>query len=188
MTSNSDLALVGASGVGWTAALGSTGPTDFSALNGSWSDFGYISQDGLTKAVALDSKEFVPWGNLAPIRRIITKKVTTFKFTVWETNKVSLGLYYAKAPAAVIPDPGTGIIAFTEQAKPAPDRRAFCFDVLDGATNLIRHYIAEGEVTEIGDIVYKTDDLIGYPMTVTAYPASDGNSIHHFFKLAGVTS
>jgi hypothetical protein len=48
-------------------------------------------------------------------------------------------------------------------------RQAFVLDVIDGA-NLQRTYIPQGEVTEVGDHVYVNSDVVGYDVTVTAYP------------------
>jgi hypothetical protein len=187
MASNAQLALVGASGVGYTAQLGTAAPTDFSALPAAWKDMGYISQDGMTAAVDENRQSWTPWGALSPIRTQVTSSTKTFAITCWETNKTVMSLYYKVPETDLAPDTG-GIIKFAEQDKPSPDRRAFCFDVLDGATNLLRIYIPLGEVTEKGDTVYKSDDLVGYPITISAYPGNDGVAVYRFVKLAALTS
>jgi hypothetical protein len=86
--------------------------------------------------------------------------------------------------AELTPDTTTQIVSFNENDKPTPDRRAFAFDILDGANNQIRLYIPSGEVTTRGDVVYKSDDLVGYPLTVSAYPGTDGVSVKRTMKLA----
>lgn len=188
MTSNAQLALVGASGVWYTAQLGTTAPTGFSALApATWKDLGYISQDGMTAAVNEDRQSWTPWGALSPIRTQVTSSTKTYAITAWETNATVLSLYHKIPAADLAPDATTGIVTFAENDKPAPDRRAFVFDVLDGANNQIRIYIPLGEVTERGDVVYKSDDLVGYPLTVSAYPGPDGNSVFRTMKLAAWT-
>jgi hypothetical protein len=186
MASNAQLALVGASGVGYTAVLGTAAPTDFTALPTAWNDFGYISQDGMTAAVDENRTSWTPWGSLSPIRTQTTSSNKTFAVTCWESNKTVLGLYYKQQTATLTPDTN-GVITFNEVNQPAPDRRSFVFDVMDGASNLIRIYVPLGEVTERGNVVYKSDDLIGYPITVTAYPGSDGVSVHRMMKLAAAS-
>lgn len=188
MASNAQLALVGASGVGCTAPLGTPAPVDFTALPPVWKDMGYISQDGMTAAVDENRQSWTPWGALSPIRTQVTSSTKTFAITCWESNKTVMSLYYKVPEADLTPAVGTGVIAFAEQDRPSPDRRAFCFDVLDGATNLLRIYIPLGEVTEKGDTVYKSDDLVGYPLTISAYPGNDGVAVYRFVKLAALTS
>jgi hypothetical protein len=188
MTSNAQLALVGASGVGYTADTGTAAPTGFTALPAAWNDMGYISQDGMTAAVSEERQSWTPWGALSPIRTQVTSSTKTFAVTCWETNKTVMSLYYKLPQSVMAPDSSTGIISFAENDKPSPDRRAFVFDIMDGSTNLIRLYIPLGEVTEKGDVVYKSDDLVGYPITISAYPGTDGVSVYRSYKLAALTS
>lgn len=186
MTSNAQLALVGASGVWNVGPLGAPAPTGFTALAPAWKDLGYISQDGMTAAVDEDRQSWTPWGALSPIRTQVTSSTKTYAITAWETNSTVLSLYHKVPMASLTPDTD-GVVSFAENDKPTPDRRAFCFDVLDGANNQIRIYIPLGEVTERGDVVYKSDDLVGYPLTVSAYPGPDGNSVFRTMKLAAWT-
>lgn len=186
MTSNAQLALVGATGVWNVGLLGTTAPVGFSALGTGWKDLGYISQDGMTAAVDEERQSWTPWGGLSPIRTQVTSSTKTYAITAWESNATVLSLYH-KIPEATFTPDVDGVISFAESDRPTPDRRAFCFDVLDGASNQIRIYIPLGEVTERGDVVYKSDDLIGYPLTVTAYPGADGNSVFRTMKLAAWT-
>lgn len=186
MASNADFLRAGATGVGWTGATGVTFPTGFATPATGWSDVGYISDDGLTNAMSEERQTWTPWGRSSPVRTQVTSSVKTFQLTCWETNPVVMGLYYKKDAAALAPNATTDIIDFTDANALTQDRRAFLFDVADGANNLIRHAIPLGEVTERGDVVYKTTELIAYQMTITAYPGSDGVSVHSYFKLAGI--
>lgn len=185
MPSDADLALVGATGVAYTAPVGTAAPLGFAALAATWKELGYISQDGLTGAVSEERQTWTPWGQLSPIRTQVTSSTKTFAITAWETNPVILGLYYKAADADLVPDSTTNVITFAESDRPAPDRRAFLFDIADGL-NLMRIYIPEGEVTEKGDVVYKSDDLVGYPLTMSAYPDGAGHSTYRSFKLAAL--
>jgi hypothetical protein len=183
MPSNSDLALVGATGVGYVGPTGTAAPVFFGSLNAAFHTLGYISDDGLTEGRNESRQEFTPWGSLNPIRTMIVKSEKSFKITCWETNKEVMSLYYRQALSALTP--ASGVITFEDNDHPAPDPRAFVFDVTDG-TNLFRIYIPKGEVTEHGDVVYKTNELIGYPLTVTAYPGTDNISVIRHFKLDAI--
>jgi hypothetical protein len=63
--------------------------------------------------------------------------------------------------------------------------RAWCFDLLQG-TNHIRFYVPQGEVTARKNPVYKTDSLIEYGVTITAYPTSTGVVVQRQFLLDAV--
>lgn len=184
MTSNSNLALVGATGIAYTAPLGTAAPTALTALATTWKDFGYLSDDGLTAAREEERKSWKPWGALSPIRTQVTSSTKTFAIVAWETNQTILSLYYTQTASAVTPDTTTKIIAFSESDRPTPDKRSFVFDILDGSSNLLRIYIPQGEVTTHGDVVYKDDELVGYPMTITAYPGSDTVSTFRWLQLS----
>jgi hypothetical protein len=186
MASNEDFMRAGATGVGWTGAVGVTFPTGFATPATGWTDVGYISDDGLTQGMSEERKSWTPWGRTAPVKTQLTKAEKTFKIVMWETNVTTLGLYYKQPASALIPDVTTDIINFTDANGLDQDQRAFLFDVADGANNLIRHAIPLGEVTGRGDIVNKTDEIIAYEITITAYPGSDGVSVHSYFKLAGI--
>jgi hypothetical protein len=186
MASNPDFMRAGAAGVAFTGATGVTFPVGFAAPSTGWTDMGHISEDGLTATASEERKEWTPWGRSSPVRTQVTKAERTFKITCWETNKTTLGLYYKQT--TIVPDVTTTIMDFTDANALNQDRRAFLFDVTDGANNLFRFAVPTGEVTGRGDVVYKTAELIGYELTITAYPGSDGVSVHSYFKLAGITT
>jgi hypothetical protein len=69
----------------------------------------------------------------------------------------------------------------------AQDLRAFCLDIIEG-TNHIRWYLPNAEVTDTGDVVYRTDELSALPVTITAYPDDAGLPVYGAFLLDAVTS
>jgi hypothetical protein len=65
------------------------------------------------------------------------------------------------------------------------DVRAFTFDMMQG-TNHIRFYVPLGEVTGRKNPVYKTDSLIEYGVTITAYTTPSGVTVQRQFLLDAV--
>ncbi len=70
------------------------------------------------------------------------------------------------------------VVSFKEKGKPARDLR--CFGI-DGAYDR-RIFLPTAEVSERGKLTYKSDTLIGYDCTITAYPGADGYSALRVFK------
>lgn len=178
MATNADYARVGVTGAAFVADLGTTLPTDLAAPGTGFVDLGYMSEDGLTESRTEDRAEFTPWQETTPIRTEITGATKTFSITCWETNAAVVSLYY-QTPTTDMTET-TGVVSFDEQGRPAPDPRVFIFDVFDGDRQ--RRFICpRAEVTARGDIQYAAGNIVGYPLTISAYPGSDGVSIRRIF-------
>lgn len=183
MANNAELARLGVTGSLYVAPLGTTAPTDLGAWGVGWVDLGYISDDGVTEAVNEDRQDFTPWQSATPIRTEITSAVQTFHATLWETKAATVSLFY-RVPESDMTVTGTApneIVSFNQQGKPDRDTRAYGIDVIDGTYHR-RIVLPMAEVTERGDVTYKSDTLIGYEVTITAYPGSDGISVKRMFK------
>jgi hypothetical protein len=180
MATNAELARLGVTGALRVAALGTVSPTGMEAWPAGWEDLGYISDDGITESRDENNESFIPWQETTPIRVEITSSVITFSATLWESNFQTISLFYRKAAGDMTTDVN-GVVSFTEEGKPARDLRAFGIDVIDGvyARRIILPY---AEVTERGDTVYQSSSLIGYQVTITAYPGTDGVSARRFFN------
>lgn len=159
------VAITGAIYVGPT---GSTAPTDAtSVVDSAFTDLGYVSEDGVTESHPDDVQEITAWQNGAVVRRVISKSDTTFQFTLIETKKGSLELYY-KGSQVEVDGGGYKMDVVAPQADP----RAFVIDVIDG-TKHERIYIANGEINERGDRNRNNSEASGYQVTLTAYPVND---------------
>jgi hypothetical protein len=183
MALDATLARLGVTGMVMTGPTGTTAPTDLAAWGTGWADCGYISDDGLEEAPDEDSEQFVPWQAATPIRVEVTKSITTFKFTCWESNWTTVSLYYRvkEEDVTVTGTAPNQIVSFDQAGKPDRNLRAFGFDVIDGSYHR-RAICPLAEVTERGSITYKSNELIAYELTVTAYPGSDGVSIKRMFQ------
>lgn len=180
MAINADLARVGVTGAAFVADVGAVAPTGLAVPGVGWVDLGAISDEGLTETRGEDREEWTPWQTVTPIRTEITGATRTFQFTCWESSAAVISLYYQTQLAEMTE--ATGTVTFSEGPRPAQDRRAFLFDIFDG-DNQRRFYLPNAEVTERGDITYASAEIIGYPLTVVAYPdATSGNTIERSFS------
>lgn len=156
--------LVGATGFIYGAPTGTTLPTTPSAsLAGAFGDLGYISDEGVVQAIGRDITEIKAWGGDV-VRKIATSHDLTFHFTMIETNPDSLEAYYGEQT-----DPSTVVEIKSQFGL----RQAWVVDVADG-TNIVRIAIPDGEVLEVDDVTYATEEAIGYGITISCYADTSG--------------
>ncbi|AXH49656.1 hypothetical protein [Gordonia alkanivorans] len=157
-------------------------PRDMSNLTttgpGGWTNLGYISDDGVTEGRDEDNQEFVPWQENSAIRYEITKSVVTFEFTLWQSTLATAGFYYGVSADDMLVN-ADGSVFFDESGKPDVTQHKLVLTVVDGS-RARRTCLAAAQVTERGEVTYKSDEMIGYNVTVTGFPgedAPDGNTL-----------
>lgn len=186
MSGNADNILAGIEAGGtagnslaWFAVTGSTAPTTATAAPAAaFKDAGWCSQDGLTAAASEASTDIPAYGTFAPVRTITTSSKRTFAVTFLESNPISLAVYHRKSLTAISPDT-SGAFDFTE-GEASTQRYSAVFDMVDGA-NHIRAYCPSVGVTDRGDLVIRGGQVVSYPVTLTAFPGSDGVAVHWFY-------
>lgn len=157
---NVRVAVTGAVSMGATTAVA---PIDADTAWAEGSDLGYVSEDGVTETRDRSSEQIRAWQNGDVVREVVTEANLTYAFTLIETKKETVELYYGNAvetngSIAIVPSKTGG-------------RHSFVIDVVDG-DEYIRTYIPSGEITEVGDQVYANGEPVGYEVTITAYPTS----------------
>jgi hypothetical protein len=160
---------VGVTGSVYVGSTATAAPTSsVSALAVGFAELGYVSPDGIEESIDTSTSQIRAWQNGDLIREVITESTATFKFTLMETTKAVVELYY-----------GTTVSGATTSAKvdvnpsATGGKKSFVFNVVDGAS-VIRTYVASGEVTAIEPVKVANGEVVGYGITVTAYPSSTG--------------
>lgn len=179
MAQSIDEVRVGVDGVVSSAPTGSTAPTTVSsALASPWVDLGYVSEDGVTESNSRTTEKVRAWQRAAVVRTLVTEGETTFSMTLLQTNASTLAEYYGLEASDINDTDGSFVSSPTKDAP----HRAYVIDVIDG-DELIRKYIPDGQVTEVGDQVFQNGAPIGYEVTITAYDnAPLGGSVKHFYS------
>lgn len=153
---------VGTTGAVYSGATSLTAPTAYnSSLDAGFADFGYITEDGITEARDRTQDVFRAWQLAAVVRTVVTEAGMTFEFAAMEMKKTTVQTFYG---ATV--DDSTGLIIVDPAA--TGGRKSWVIDIIDG-TDTIRWYIAEGEVTDPGDVTYANSEPIAFGMTIQAY-------------------
>jgi len=157
---NVDVAYTGAINY---AATGTTAPVDAdTALGAPWVEVGLISSDGVETTPNRSVSNIVAWQRAQVVRTVVTESSISVTFTMIESNKASLELYWGASvdtvDGSIEIDPGqTG------------GKRALALDYVDGA-KFVRLYLPQAEVTEVEATVWNSSgDPVGYGVTVMAY-------------------
>lgn len=163
MALDSSKVRVAVSGEVLVGATTATAPTGTGGATTGFTGLGYVSEDGVTETRDRSADDIKAWQNAATVRTVITDATLTYSFTLLETKKETVELFYGTTVTAAATD-GDFVIVPSNTG----GRKSFIIDVVDGA-ELRRIYIPEGEVTEVGDVVYASGEPIGYEVTITAY-------------------
>lgn len=162
----------------WRAPLGTTLPKNTEeTLDAAFKELGYCSEDGVTNSNSPESDNAKAWGG-DTVATMQTSKEDSFKFKLIEVLNVEV-------LKAVYGDENvTGSLKEGITIKANSDENEECAWVIDmilkGAVKRI--VIPSAAVSEVADITYKDDDLIGYETTLKATPDTDGQTHYEYIK------
>lgn len=173
-------------GAVYRAPIGTTLPTDAStALSGAFVEMGYISDDGVVNSNSPSTEKIKAWGGQV-VLIVSTEKPDTFQLTFIEAlNSNVLETVYGVNNVTV--DAVNGKISVKANADALEDYVYVIEQRLKGGA-LERIVIPQGELSALGDIVYKDDTAIGYQVTLDAMPNASGDNHYAYIQLpAGTT-
>lgn len=145
------------------------------ALGVDFDNLGLVSEDGLTNSIEVDSENIVEWGGNT-VLTIKTSRSETFAWTFIETNALVLSEVYGPQNVVV---GAADALTVIHNADDLP-RRAYIFEILMTGNKVKRIVVPNGQITEIGDVVYVAGEAIGYEVTLSCFPDSAGNTVYEF--------
>lgn len=151
----------------YNAPLGSTLPTDATtALDTAFVCLGYVSEDGLTNENSPETDTIKAWGG-DTVLTLMTEKADTFGFKLLEVLDINVlkSIYGSDNVSGTLAD-GITVRANSAEA----EARAWVFDMIMTGGVLKRVVVPNAKITELGEIVYKDDEAVGYEVTLTALP------------------
>lgn len=169
---------------------GLTLPTDATTdLDSDFKCLGYVSEDGLTNSTENSDDGIKAWGGDTVLITDDARK-DTFKFKLIEIlNEDVLKAVYVDDNVTVAAATTTTPKSITIQAN-NKEQPVCCWvvEMLLRDGNPKRIVIPKGKITEIGDIVYKDDEAVGYDLTISADADSNGNTHYEYMTVGSPTS
>ena len=159
----------------WMAPEGTTLPTDATtALDNAFKSLGYVSDAGVTRNISRENTVVNAWGGQT-VAVLNGKKTETFKYKCIEADNVDvLGMTFGEATGTL----ANGIAVKSTGAQGTP--HAFVIEsILSGDVHQ-RIVIPSAVVTDIGDIVYVDNDVVGYDTTLTAIADALGVTAYEY--------
>lgn len=162
------------------APAGTTVPTTADGtLDNAFINLGFVSEDGVTNSNTAETENIKEWGGQV-VLVVTTEKPDTFQLTLIDTLNADVAkAVYGDANVATT----TGGFSITANATGA-DNAVYVIDMAMTGGALRRIVIPVAQLGEVGDIVYKSDEAVGYEITLNALPDASGNTHYEYVKLA----
>ena len=164
-------------------------PTDSTTdLAEAFKCLGYVSEDGLTNSQSNDNEDIKAWGGDV-VMTVKKSRKDTFKFKLIEVLsdevlKTVFGDDNVTVTAATQSTPKKIAVASNNEDQP---ECCYVVEMVTQTGNPKRIVIPNGKVTEIGDIVYKDEEAVGYDITISAKADSSGNTHYEYLTVGAAT-
>lgn len=162
------------------APVGTPAPVDaITALDAAFTAAGYSTDKGLGQSEKIETKKIVDWGgDTVDILRTGLEVSFKFGFLEFLNPLTPRAIYGAENVTVTAATSGHGAQMKVAIGNRVAPHKAWVFDM--GTTKRIRIHVPDGQITELEDTDYKSDDLIGRGVTLSAYPDASGNSCYIF--------
>ena len=178
---NVSAATPGVSGAIYRAPIGTTLPTDASTtLDVAFVELGYVSEDGLVNTNSPETENIKEWGGTA-VLNVLTEKTDEWQYTLIEVLNVNvLKAIYGASNVTGTLSTGITVTANTDEQEEA----IWVVDMVMRNGVLKRVVIPNGKISELGDITYKRDEVVGYEITLTGLADTYGNTHYEYIEEA----
>lgn len=162
------------SGYVYSATITSTLTIPSDATTALSSDFvglGYISEDGVTMSISEDTDPKRDM-NGDVIATLESNHTETFSFTLEETSAAVLKEAFGQDNVTVAA--GGDITVKSNSKTKAP--RVFVFEFVLSNGKVKRTVVPKGKLTQLGELIHRSGDLLDYPVTITGMADANGDS------------
>lgn len=163
-----------AEGAVYVAPAGTVVPTDATtSLAATFTNLGYVSEDGLVNSVETDVEDVTAWGGDTVLSEQTSFR-ETFTVNLLETSATALEVYYGEDNVDV--DEETGEITVRQNSRSLPEL-VVVFEVVLTGGRIKRIVVPKARIADrSGEISYTDGDAIAYPAQFVAFPDENGNT------------
>lgn len=157
------------------------------ALPAGYTDVGFVEKkSAVTWSRKITTEEVMVWGDIFPARRDITKDDSQLKFSMLETKRQSLELYYGLDLSSTLANVTTKEVSFEQPSRPQTIfYRVFgLFQDGEGAdATYVGRFYPRASVTDMSDQKWDDDsDPLIWDISMSAVTDTDlGYPVKHFF-------
>lgn len=163
----------------YTAPLGTTLPTDaITELSNEFKGLGYVSEDGMTNATETENEDIKAWGG-DTVAVVQTSKDDSFTYTLIESLNVDV-LKEIYGDSNVSGDLESGIKIKVNNKE--LEEHVVVVDMILHGGIFKRIVVPAGKVSEVGEIPYKDDEVIGYETTLKCIADEEGNTHYEYIQ------
>jgi hypothetical protein len=178
MATNAGDVMIGTTGAVYFAVAGTALPASAVASVAAFSDFGYISDKGVTFTPAVTTNQIKAWQNGDVVSDSETQHTYEVDFECLETNENVLNAWYSTVYDTV---------ADTGQIKGGQVMRGvWVFDVVSGV-DLTRHVLPDAKVIARTPLVWANGQPILRGFKLNAYPDASSVKSYEYFSSVGAS-
>lgn len=165
------------------APLGTTLPdlsditTAAVTLNQAFTGDEYVSEDGLTLSPSMSTTDIKDWSG-ATVRKVLETFDGTLSWTMISTNEGALSISFGTDHVTTVAANGShGAQVKASLGAYLPEEQAWVFLMKDGDARIVIA-VPDGQVTDVGEVTFAANAAVGWAVTLSCYPDSDGNCIY----------
>lgn len=137
----------------------------------------YVSEDGVTLAPNISTSDIKDWSG-ATIRKLLEGFDGTLSWVIISTNRSALGMAFGDSNVTfVTASTSHGNQTMTALGAYLPEEQAWVFLMKDGDARIVIA-VPDGQITNVGEVTFKSNTAVAWPVTLSCYPDSNGKCIY----------
>ena len=137
----------------------------------------YVSEAGLTLTPSYSTVDINDWSG-STVRKVLETFDGTLSWTMISTNAGALGVAFGASHVTTSAATAShGNQTKTELGAHLPEAQSWVFLMKDGNARIVI-LVPNGQVTEVGAVTFAANAAVGWNVTLSCYPDSNGESIY----------